>query len=66
MQSSGATVNRNKLEQGAWGLTQAVTPNALDVALHRIRRKLFNVGSQLIISNVRGLGYAMSKQSHQE
>ncbi|QUX93816.1 DNA-binding response regulator [Marinomonas sp. A3A] len=66
MQSSGTTVNRNKLEQGAWGLTQAVTPNALDVALHRIRRKLFNVGSQLIISNVRGLGYAMSKQNHQE
>lgn len=66
MQSAGMTVHRNKLEQGAWGLAQAVTPNALDVALHRIRRKLFTIGSQIVITNVRGLGYAISKKTLQE
>jgi two-component system response regulator QseB len=35
-----------------------VTPNALDVALHRLRRKLDVLGSRLQISNVRGVGYA--------
>ncbi|WP_219703325.1 response regulator transcription factor [Marinomonas lutimaris] len=66
IQAEGETVTRSKLEQGAWGLTQAVTPNALDVALHRIRRKLFTVGSQIVISNIRGRGYVISKKNHQK
>jgi DNA-binding response OmpR family regulator len=65
LQSAGATVRRNKLEQAAWGLGEAVTPNALDVALHRIRKKLLSIGSQVIITNVRGLGYAMSESAAQ-
>jgi DNA-binding response OmpR family regulator len=52
-------VRRNALEAGGWGLSEAVTPNALDVALHRIRRKLLAIGSHQRIVNVRGLGYAL-------
>lgn len=52
-------VRRNALEAAAWGLSEAVTPNALDVALHRIRRKLLAIGSRQRIINVRGLGYAL-------
>jgi len=54
-------VRRSALEAAAWGLSEAVTPNALDVALHRIRRKLLAIGSQQQIVNVRGLGYALRK-----
>lgn len=61
MQEQGKTVRRQKLEQTAWGLTDAVTPNALDVALHRIRKKLIAIGSPLVINNIRGLGYAISQ-----
>jgi DNA-binding response OmpR family regulator len=56
---SGETVRRSALESAAWGLTEAVTPGALDVAVHRLRRKLCAVGSRLRIVNVRGLGYAL-------
>jgi len=52
-------VRRSALEAAAWGLSEAVTPNALDVALHRIRRKLIAIGSHQRIVNVRGLGYAL-------
>ena len=52
-------VRRSALEAAAWGLNEAVTPNALDVALHRIRRKLLAIGSRQRIVNVRGLGYAL-------
>jgi DNA-binding response OmpR family regulator len=52
-------VRRDTLEAAAWGLSAAVTPNALDVALHRIRRKLVAIGSCQRIVNVRGLGYAL-------
>jgi DNA-binding response OmpR family regulator len=52
-------VRRSALEAAGWGLSEAVTPNALDVALHRIRRKLLAIGSNQRIVNVRGLGYAL-------
>ena len=55
----GDTVRRSALEAAAWGLSEAVTPNALDVALHRIRRKLHAIGSRQRIVNVRSLGYAL-------
>ncbi|SDN67968.1 response regulator transcription factor [Vreelandella arcis] len=52
-------VRRSALEAAAWGLSEAVTPNALDVALHRLRRKLLAIGSRQRIANVRGMGYAL-------
>lgn len=55
-------VRRSALEAAAWGLSEAVTPNALDVALHRIRRKLVAIGSRQRIVNVRGHGYALREE----
>ena len=48
----------------AWGLTEAVTPNALDVALHRLRKKLLAIDSTLQVINVRGHGYALRSDAH--
>lgn len=59
MRKGGDTVRRSALEAAGWGLSEAVTPNALAVALHRIRRKLGAVGSRMKIVNVRGTGYAL-------
>ena len=59
VRKGGDTVPRSKLEAAAWGLSEAVTPNALDVAVHRIRRKLQAIGSRQKIVNVRSLGYAL-------
>lgn len=55
----GQVIRRGLLEAAAWGLSEAVTPNALDVALHRLRRKLLAIGSRQRIVNVRTLGYAI-------
>jgi DNA-binding response OmpR family regulator len=62
----GAVVRRGALEAAAWGLSEAVTPNALDVALHRVRRKLLAIGSRQRIVNVRGLGYALREDDTAE
>jgi DNA-binding response OmpR family regulator len=59
VRKGGDTVRRSALEDAGWGLSEAVTPNALAVALHRIRRKLDAIGSRQKIVNVRGLGYAL-------
>lgn len=59
VRQEGRTVRRSMLEAAAWGLSEAVTPNALDVALHRLRRKLLGIGSRLQIVNIRNQGYAL-------
>jgi DNA-binding response OmpR family regulator len=56
--SEGIPVRRTTLEAAAWGAQEAVTPNALDVALHRLRRKLEALGAAITITNIRGVGYA--------
>lgn len=59
VRKGGDMVSRSKLDAAAWGLSDAVTPNALDVAVHRIRRKLRAIGSRQKIVNVRSQGYAL-------
>ncbi|MDY0743183.1 response regulator transcription factor [Paucibacter sp. R3-3] len=59
VRAGGQTLKRSKLEDAAWGIGEPVTPNALDVALHRLRRKLQGIGSELQIVNIRGHGFAL-------
>lgn len=59
VKAQGRTVRRTALELAGWGLSDAVTPNALDVALHRLRKKLLAIDSSLQIGNLRSLGYAL-------
>jgi DNA-binding response OmpR family regulator len=59
IRGDGTTVRRSALEAAAWGLGEAVTPNALDVAMHRLKRKLAAINSGLQIVNARGYGYAL-------
>lgn len=65
VRAAGKTVRRSALEAGAWGLSEPVTPNALDVALHRLRRKLAAIDSTLQIANLRGHGYALLEADKQ-
>ncbi|MGU9803479.1 UNVERIFIED_CONTAM: response regulator transcription factor [Pseudomonas sp. CM11] len=62
LRKPGEIVRRAAIEAAGWGLSEAVTPNALDVALHRIRRKLLTIGSRQRIINLRGLGYALRQE----
>jgi DNA-binding response OmpR family regulator len=62
----GEVVRRSALEAAAWGLGNAVTPNALDVALHRLRRKMRAIGTRQRIVNVRGHGYSLRESSAPE
>lgn len=59
VRAEGRVVRRSALEAAAWGLTEGVTPNALDVALHRLRRKLDLLGSPVRLLNTKGVGYSL-------
>jgi DNA-binding response OmpR family regulator len=52
-------LRRSTLEAAAWGISNPVTPNAMDVAIHRLRKKLSAIGAAVQITNVRGQGYAL-------
>lgn len=59
VRAAGQTVRRTALEAAAWGVSEAVTPNALDVALHRLRKKLGAIDAPLTLLNVRNLGFSL-------
>jgi two-component system response regulator QseB len=59
VQAEGRVVRRSTLEAAAWGLTEPVTPNALDVALHRLRRKLELLDSTVRLVNTKSVGYSL-------
>jgi DNA-binding response OmpR family regulator len=61
VEAGGKTVGRRSLEAAAWSINEAVTPNALDVAIHRLRKKFGAIGSSLEIANTRGFGYALTE-----
>lgn len=60
MEAGGNHLDRQHLEHAAWGIRFAVTPGALDVAIHRLRRKIEQLGSICSIINTRGKGYALN------
>lgn len=64
VRAQGKTVKHRVLEHAAWGQEEAVTLNALDVALHRLRRKLIAIEAPVQIVNVRGHGYVLDQVIH--
>lgn len=63
VRAEGRVVRRAALEAAAWGLTEPVTDNALDVAVHRLRRKLELLGAPTRLSNTKGVGYALEPRA---
>ncbi|WP_176016424.1 response regulator transcription factor [Burkholderia sp. BCC0398] len=57
--AAGRTVRHAVLEHAAWGFAEAVTPNALEVTVHRLRKKLTAIGATTRLTNIRGAGFAL-------
>lgn len=61
VQAAGRIVRHAALEHAAWGLGEAVTPNALEVTVHRLRKKLAVLDTRIRLTNVRGVGFALEE-----
>ncbi|MCA8238453.1 response regulator transcription factor [Burkholderia cenocepacia] len=59
IEAAGRTVRHAVLEHAAWGFAEAVTPNALEVTVHRLRKKLTAIGATMRLTNIRGAGFAL-------
>ncbi|ESP93419.1 response regulator transcription factor [Pseudoalteromonas luteoviolacea] len=54
------TVSKNAIYDAIYALGFEVTDNAIQVAMHRIRKKLEQAGSSADIKTIRGIGYILS------
>jgi DNA-binding response OmpR family regulator len=57
----GRAVSRERILQNAWGATIEVTPNAVDVYVGYIRKKLQALGPSPTIKTVRGVGFRLTE-----
>ena len=58
----GRMVSRTSLMESVFKLDDEVQPNALDTQVSRLRRKLLDSSSGLIINGVRGVGYLLREE----
>ena len=59
---SGHVVAKASLEENLYGYGCEVTPNAIEVSLHRLRGSLKRIGANLKIHTVRGVGYMLHEE----
>jgi len=60
LRRKGNVVSKKHLEDQLFGLAGEVGSNAVEVYVHRLRKQLTNLGAQVKINTVRGVGYMMS------
>lgn len=53
----GTVVRRSAIEQALYSFDEAVTPNAVEANVSRLRRKLEDAGANSLLHTVRGVGY---------
>lgn len=59
MRRAGQVVPRAKLENGLYSMGEEVSPNALEAAVSRLRRRLSAAGSDVALHTAHGIGYAL-------
>lgn len=57
----GRLLPRARLEQAVYSMDAEVTPNAMEAAISRLRRRLDSAGAGVAITAMRGLGYVLSE-----
>jgi DNA-binding response OmpR family regulator len=57
MRRKGRILSRDTIENALYGFDEPPTPNAIEVATHRLRRKLADMGASVAIHTLRGIGY---------
>ncbi|SDF99165.1 two-component system, OmpR family, response regulator [Limimonas halophila] len=59
MRNHGQVVTRETLQDTLYSFDEAVTPNALEAAVSRLRRQLRPAGERVSLATVRGVGYIL-------
>lgn len=63
MRRAGTVMNRQLAEDHLYGMSDPIGSNAIEVHIHRLRRKLEASGADVRIETLRGIGYMMRHPS---
>jgi two-component system response regulator TctD len=63
MRRKGRVVSKRVLESDLYGLSDEVGSNAVEVYVHRLRKRLGELGATVRIDTLRGLGYSIADAS---
>jgi len=61
MRGAGRVVSKDWLLDSMYDLNEPVTPNAIEVSIHRLRKSLCDEGANLEITTIRGVGYLLQE-----
>ena len=61
LRRQSSVVTREALEQGLYGFDAQLGSNAMEVLVHRLRRRLTDTAATLCLHTVRGIGYLLSE-----
>ena len=64
MRSQGRLLPRQKLTDSVYSFDNEVTPNAIEAAVSRLRRRLEAHGANVTVTAMRGLGYILAPIPH--
>ncbi len=59
MRRKGRVLSKDTLESALYGFDDPPTPNAIEVAMHRLRKKMKDLGASVSVHTLRGIGYLM-------
>jgi DNA-binding response OmpR family regulator len=62
LRRSGRVVGKNLLESNLYGLSQEIGSNAVEVYIHRLRKRLAEVDAMVQIHTLRGVGYLIAER----
>ncbi|GAA4780613.1 response regulator transcription factor [Stakelama sediminis] len=63
MRRAGSVVRRQTIEDSLYSFDAAVTPNAVEATVSRLRRKLEQAGCGDMLHTVRGVGYMLEERT---
>ncbi len=63
LRAQGRIVSRRAIEDAVYSFEAEVTPNAIEAAISRVRRKLEQHGATVTVTTMRGLGYILAEHT---
>jgi DNA-binding response OmpR family regulator len=63
MRHRARPVAKRALEEAVYSFAEDVSPNAIEAAVSRVRRRLDSAGARVTISAARGMGYLLSERA---
>lgn len=63
MRRAGRVVPKSAIEEAIYGNDDEIASNAIEVLIHRVRKRLLDGGASVTIHTVRGIGYVLAEQA---